>query len=327
MPQGINMANGMQEGEADSLENPTTEGAEARESRASFGHWLLLTLGTAVPSMILLTLFHELFYFLGFGISITTVPYSPEDFLTQSLFWSPILLLPLTAFLVEIITKRLERWQSEEEVIAYHRGNQGALRKFRDSPYPLFYTLVGLSLLGTLLFGELLLGSPYFLLVVFGLSGLLFRFFLWLIQWTKLSLTLALSKGLFTAIYLSCLFFTYVMLSAFVAGSSDRATDFSQLERLLSTKGDSESHWERCHPYPCTPISERGVLADGAQEYRVVRVLSQWLLVTGERGRYHWVHQGSDKKISITGRLRGRFVGVIPYFCPAVYERLYGPPT
>lgn len=317
------MVNDTQEGkgEAAPLENLPTESAGASKEQASLGYWLLLTLGVAVPSMILLTFFHEFFYFLGFGVSITTVPYSPEDFLIQSLFWSPILLLPLIAILWEIITKRIELWQSEEEIIANYKGDQEALRKFRDSPSWLFYTLVVGSLVTTLLFGEAFLSAPFYVLFALGLSGVFFGFFLWLIQGTRLPKTIF--KGLFVAIYFSCLFFTYMMLSAFIAGSSDRGTEF----RLLGAGTSNKLGSERCYTFLCTPISERGMLVVDKHEYKVVRLLSQWVLAKDAGGEYYWVHQASDKKISITGGWRWRFVGVIPYFCPAVHEYLYGPPT
>lgn len=147
-------------------------------SQSPLIHWLDMTAkfaGISVSLSFLCSVVYDYGYFKALGLTFSDVPSSISDHLRSTLLWFPIMLFGVGgATIFELITRRIERGMTEEEIIQ-SSSDPEKTRKFRESPTKFMPYVGGLIIISYFLWGDFIIGG-----IPFALTILWFYIGMWL---------------------------------------------------------------------------------------------------------------------------------------------------
>jgi hypothetical protein len=235
---------------------------------------LLYITKVSTPLVIVLSLTYEMFYFFGMGTSLSNTPLNTSDFLRGWLNWYPYIFGSVTGYIfLELTIRRLELWQTEEQIIS-SSSNPEALRRKRERPY-VFGKYLGILFI----FLFAILGEKFLYGFCFGLTILVSYFLGWVLQGSPWSISSSDLKKIFT----------FLIALIFLAAYS------------WKKGGDVHKNSETQTVYQVT--SEKSTTPQ-----KVIRIFDQWSLVHLNENNYAWVNHQSSTSIQFSAD-RAKFNG------------------
>lgn len=228
-----------------------------------------------IPTLLVASLAYELTYFWGMGLSLNSTPLGVNDFLRGWMEWGSLFLtVSLIYFFVEIVLRRSENWQSEEQIIN-STSNPERIRKFRESPFIAMKWIAYVTLSMFILFGEnYLVGST---IGFFAVEAII-------IYWLADKSPIANDRFLIRLLVFTVFFVTYFSIKGFNDGKS-----------VLDGNAKNNTVVE---------------IKDEPKE--VVRIFNEWTLFRVSPNELGWIYHQSDRLIKVKID-RERFIGVIPF--------------
>lgn len=127
---------------------------ETNQKGGSFLDIAVKLSGIAASMSLLLSIIYDYSYFNALNISFSDVPSSISDHLRSGLIWFPTLFFTAVgATIFELITVRIERGMSEDEIIL-SSPDPKKTEKFREGPIKLMPWIAGLIILSYILIGD-----------------------------------------------------------------------------------------------------------------------------------------------------------------------------
>jgi hypothetical protein len=235
---------------------------------------LLYITKVSTPLVIVLSLIYEMFYFFGMGTKLSNTPLNTSDFLRGWLNWYPYIFGSVTGYIIfELVIRRLELWQTEEEIISNSR-NPSAVKRFRDSPY-VFAKYLGV--LSIVLF--LLLGEKFLYGFCLGLVFLFPEFLAWISQGAPWFINHS-DRSKIMILFSSVIFLAaHAWMKGAMVGSIANTQASYQLNSEKSTAPQ-----------------------------KVIRIFDQWSLIHLNENNYAWINNQSSTTIQFSAD-RAKFNG------------------
>ena len=127
---------------------------ESNKKLSSFLDTAVKLSGIAASMSLLLSIIYDYAYFYALNLSFSDVPSTISDHLRSGLIWFPTLLFcTFLALIFELITVRIEKGMSEDEIIESSPDPQ-KVQKFREGPLKIMPWLAGLIIISYILIGE-----------------------------------------------------------------------------------------------------------------------------------------------------------------------------